>query len=164
MINERMKKLLLVRHAKASHDTSYSDFERPLKHSGISDATFMAERLKSESIIPQLLVASSSIRTEATADILTQHLSLPKATLNKRIYDGGQNDILKIISDFKDQYDFISLVGHNPDIAQLVYYFTEEMRDVSPGTAILVTFNVDQWKLLSRNTGTLTWFGSPKDH
>ena len=158
-----MKKLLLVRHAKASHDTSYNDFERPLKHSGISDATFMAERLKSESIIPQILVASSAIRTEATADILSEHLSLARPTLDRRIYDKGQHGILNIINDFEDRYDFIGLVGHNPDIAQLVYYFTEEMRDVSPGTAILISFEADEWKQVSKNTGTLTWLGSPKD-
>jgi phosphohistidine phosphatase len=158
-----MKKLLLVRHAKATHDTTYADFERPLKHKGIEDATMMAERLNKEGIIPQLLVASSSIRTEATADILSEHLSLPKPKLDKRIYDSGQKGILKIINDFDDQYDFIGLVGHNPDIAQLVHYFTEEMRDVSPGTAILISFEANEWKLLSKNLGKLSWFSSPKD-
>jgi phosphohistidine phosphatase len=158
-----MKKLLLVRHAKASHDTSYNDFERPLKHSGIDDATLMAERLKNASIIPQILVASSSVRTAATADILSEHLLLPKPTLNKNIYEGGQKVALAIINHFEDQYDFVGLVGHNPDIAELVYYFTREMRDIPPGTAILISFEVDEWKLISKGMGTLTWFGSPKD-
>lgn len=158
-----MKKLLLVRHAKAVHDDSYSDFERPLKHKGMEDAANMAERLKKEGIIPQLLVASSSTRTEATADILAEHLSLAKPKLDKRIYDSGQRGIISIVNDFETGYDFIGLVGHNPDIAQLVYYFTDELRDVSPGSVILINFEVDEWKAVGKGNGTLTWFSSPKD-
>jgi phosphohistidine phosphatase len=41
-----MKKLLLIRHAKAEKDALGKDFDRPLKYIGIQDAAFMAERLK----------------------------------------------------------------------------------------------------------------------
>ncbi|MDB5135813.1 MAG: histidine phosphatase family protein [Mucilaginibacter sp.] len=159
-----MKKLLLIRHAKAVHDTSYSDFERPLKHSGIRDATAIAERMKSESIIPQLLITSPSVRTQATADIFSEHLSISKPTQNEDIYEAGQQDLLHIINAFEDKYDFIGLIGHNPGISQILNYFTGEFHEVSPGTAGLISFEVDDWKLISQNTGTLTWFSSPKDN
>ena len=50
-----MKKLLLIRHAKAEKETSVKDIDRPLKYIGIQDARFMAERLKENSLIPQLI-------------------------------------------------------------------------------------------------------------
>jgi phosphohistidine phosphatase len=159
-----MKKLLLIRHAKAVHDTGYSDFERPLKHSGIRDATTIAERMKSESIIPQLLITSPSLRTQATADIFSEHLSISKPMQNEDIYEAGERDLLHIINAFEDKYDFIGLIGHNPGISQMLYYFTGKMNDVPPGTAALIIFRFDEWKLISQNTGTLTWFSSPKDH
>ncbi len=159
-----MKKLLLVRHAKAVHDASYDDFERPLKHSGSEDAATMAERIKNASIVPQLLITSPSLRTLATAEIFSKHLAIPKPREDSHIYDGGQQTLLKVINAFEDKYDFIGLVGHNPGINQLIYYFTREMNEVPPGTVALITFELDEWKLLSNNTGRLTWISSPKDH
>ena len=49
-----MKTLMLVRHAKASQDTGYVDFESPLKKSGVEDAEFMAARVKQQGFVPQL--------------------------------------------------------------------------------------------------------------
>jgi phosphohistidine phosphatase len=157
-----MKKLLLVRHAKAVHDASYNDFERPLKHSGLEDAAMMAERVRNASIIPQLLVTSPSLRTLATAEIFSKHLAADKPREDNHIYDGGQQTLLKVINAFEDKYDFIGLVGHNPGINQLLYYFTRAMNEVPPGTVALVTFELDEWKLLNDNTGKLSWFSSPK--
>lgn len=158
-----MKKLLLIRHAKAVHDTDYRDFERPLKHSGIRDATLMAERLNSEGIIPQLLITSPSVRTAATADIIAEHLELPKPTDDASIYDAGQQTLLDAINSFPNAHDFIGLVGHNPGISQLLNYYTGNLREVSPGAAALITFEVDEWKQVTFDSGKLTWFSSPKD-
>ncbi|MEO6852137.1 MAG: histidine phosphatase family protein [Mucilaginibacter sp.] len=158
-----MKKVVLIRHAKAVHDTSYSDFERPLKPSGIRDATLMAERLSGDGIIPQLLVTSPAIRTQATADIFSEHLSIPKPIADNNIYEGSQRDLLHVINEFDDKYDFIGLVGHNPGISQMLYNFTGFDHDVPPGTVALITFGFDEWKLLSHDTGKIEWFGTPKD-
>jgi phosphohistidine phosphatase len=158
-----MKKLLLIRHAKAVHDISYKDFERPLKHSGIQDAILMSERLNSESISPQALITSPSIRTQATADIIAEHLELPKPTENAKVYDASQKALLTIVNEFSDDYNFIGLVGHNPGINQLLDYYTGESREVSPGTIALITFEVDKWEETSHDLGKLAWFSSPKD-
>lgn len=159
-----MKKLLLIRHAKAVHDNSYTDFERPLKPKGMQDAMMMAGRLKDMLIIPQLLITSPSLRTQATAEIFSEHLPAPKPRQNKGIYEAGQQTLCNIINDFEDAYDFIGLVGHNPGISQMLYYFADETRDVPPGAVALMEFDVDEWKMLGRNTGTLTWYSSPKDN
>ena len=159
-----MKKLLLIRHAKAVHDTSYNDFERPLKHSGSQDAIMMAERLNSESIVPQLLVTSPSLRTLATADIFAEHLELGKPAEDVRIYDAGQQTLLNIINGFPNNHSFVGLIGHNPGISQLLDYFTDESRNLSPGAVALITFEVNEWKLISFNSGKLAWFSSPKEH
>jgi len=158
-----MKKLLLVRHAKAVHDDSYSDFERPLKHSGMRDTTIMAERIESAGASPQILITSPSLRTLATANILSEHLSLHKPTEDQRIYDASQQFLLYVISEFSDNHNFIGLVGHNPGIAQLVHYFTGQIREVSPGAAALIKFDFDSWRELTYDSGHLEWFSSPKE-
>ena len=158
-----MKKLLLVRHAKAVHDDSYSDFERPLKHSGMRDTTIMAERIESAGAVPEILVTSPSLRTLATANILSEHLRLHKPSEDSRIYDASQQALLYVIGDFPDNHNFIALVGHNPGIAQLVHYFTGEIREVSPGAVVLINFEFDSWKELTYDSGKLAWFSSPKE-
>lgn len=158
-----MKKLLLIRHAKAVHDNVYDDFDRPLKHSGEKDAETISHRLKKEGIIPQMLVSSPSLRTQKTAAIISEHLSLGKATEYQRIYEASRLNLLSVINEFPDNCQFVGLVGHNPGISQVLYYFTGEERDVTPGSAALIEFPFDKWALLSRDTGDLKWFGSPKE-
>lgn len=128
------------------------------------DTTIMAERLSSASIIPQHLISSPSIRTLATADILSEHLEISKPTEDAAIYDAGKQTLLDIVNQFPDRYSFIGLVGHNPGISQLLDYYTGESREVSPGATALITFDLDEWQEISFGTGKLTWFSSPKDH
>ena len=158
-----MKQLLLIRHAKAIHDNSYDDYERPLKHSGIEDATLMAERVKSEAHVPQILITSPSLRTLSTANIFAEHLSLPKPAEDKRIYEASLQSLVRVINEFPDNHDFIGFVGHNPGIAELLHYFTREFRDVSPGTSALILFDVDEWQMITHDSGKITWYSSPKD-
>ena len=158
-----MKKLLLIRHAKAVREVETTDYERPLKYSGITDAEFMAERVKNEAFVPQQLIASAALRTETTANIFSEHLMLPKPLLDKNIYSAGKKELIRIINEFPDKYDFIGLVGHNPDISQMIDYFTGEERDVPTCAVALIAFQLDDWKLLSENTGTLTWYSSPRE-
>ena len=156
-----MKKLLLIRHAKATHDSGYIDFERPLKKSGIQDATTMAQRLHAENIIPKLIISSPSLRTIATADIFSQHLSIAAPLTNDRIYDASEVTLLHIIDRFPDEQEFIALVGHNPGIAEMLYYFTGKVKDVRPGAVALIAFEIDAWKEVSMNSGELLYYDEP---
>lgn len=158
-----MKKLLLVRHAKATHETGFVDFERPLKPSGLQDAAIMAGRLKEASHVPQLLVASPALRTLSTANVLSQHLEVPAAEEILGIYDAGQNQLVDIINGLNDAYNFIGLVGHNPGIGQVLYYLTGETRDVPPGAVAVIEFDAESWTTTGADTGKLVYYDTPKD-
>jgi phosphohistidine phosphatase len=158
-----MKKLLLVRHAKATHETGFADFERPLKPSGLQDAAIMAGRLKETGHIPQLLVASPALRTLSTANVISQHLGIPAAEEILGIYDASQNQLVDIISQLNDDYDFIGLVGHNPGIGQVLYYLTSKIHDVPPGAVALIEFDTKTWETIGEKTGKLVYYDTPKD-
>lgn len=158
-----MKKLLLIRHAKATHKPDYADFDRPLKGEGRQDSVTMAGRLKAAGIIPQLFVASSSVRTLETAGIIAEELGVKPIILDKAIYEGSVQTLLGIINQQSDDLELIALVGHNPDISYLVYHLTSEMRELSPGTAALISFEVGSWGYISEYSGSLAWYSSPKD-
>ncbi|MDB4918110.1 histidine phosphatase family protein [Mucilaginibacter sp.] len=158
-----MKKLLLIRHAKAEKDTAAKDIDRPLKYIGMQDAGFMADRIKERSIIPQLIITSPALRAKTTAEIFTDHLGLPQPGTNKAIYAASEKALLKVINEFPNQQDFIALVGHNPGIAQILYYLTGEVRDVHTSTVALIDFEIDSWASASRDLGTLVYYSSPNE-
>jgi phosphohistidine phosphatase len=157
-----MKKLLLIRHAKATHEIGYVDFERPLKPSGKRDAVFMANIVKEHSIIPQIIITSPALRTQETADIFTQQLLLPKAVTNKKIYEANQKTWVNIINNLPNEYDFIGLVGHNPGISDIIYYLTGQIRDLPTCAVALITLDNHEWQSISNQDGHLSFFDSPK--
>ena len=158
-----MKKLLLVRHAKAEKDTTVKDFDRPLKYIGMQDAGFMADRIKEHSFVPQLVITSPALRTKTTAEIFTDHLGLPQPGTNKNIYEASEKALLKVINGFPDQNDFIALVGHNPGIAQILYYLTGDVREVHTSTVALIEFETDSWASVTQDLGTLIYYSSPNE-
>jgi len=158
-----MKKLLLIRHAKAEKETGGKDFDRPLKYPGIQDARFMVEHIREAGINPQLIVTSPAMRTKTTAEIFADAFKLPDPTTEKSIYEASQQTWLKVINRLPDQYDFIALVGHNPGVANILYYLTGETREVHTSTTALIEFDLDKWSEISGDTGKLTYYSSPKD-
>ncbi|MBS1531274.1 MAG: histidine phosphatase family protein [Bacteroidetes bacterium] len=158
-----MKKLLLIRHAKAVHDNAYKDFERPLTHKGVKDAKFMAEKLLEEKLVPQILITSPAIRTLATADIFAEFLSLPKPKEDDRIYEASRVTLLDVINGLDDKHHFIGIVGHNPTIEDISHYLTKIPLGFATCGIALIEFPFDSWKMVSEGTGTLKWHASPKD-
>jgi phosphohistidine phosphatase len=158
-----MKKLLLIRHAKAEKETSVKDINRPLKYIGIQDARFMAERLKENSIIPQHIITSPALRTKTTAEIFAEYLLLQDPEINKAIYEASQQTLLRVINQLPNQHNFIALVGHNPGISQILYYLTGEGREVHTSTVALIEFEIDDWKAVSSDMGSLVYYSSPKE-
>ncbi|WP_295794986.1 histidine phosphatase family protein [Mucilaginibacter sp.] len=156
-----MKKLLLVRHAKAEKDTGGKDFDRPLKYIGMQDAGFMADRLKEKLIVPEYIVASPALRTLTTAEIFADHLGLPAPTTNKSIFEASEKTLLKIINDLPDKYDFVALVGHNPGIAYILQYLTGAAMEVHTSAVAVIDFEIDDWASISKGLGTLAYFSWP---
>jgi phosphohistidine phosphatase len=158
-----MKKLLLIRHAKAEKEITARDFDRPLKYPGIQDARFMADRLKEKSLVPQYIVTSPALRTRTTAEIFAETLKLPNPTAEKAIYEATLQAWLKVINKLPEEYDFIAIVGHNPGISDILYYLTGTSREVHTTTVALIEFETDDWATISEDSGKLTYYSSPKE-
>jgi phosphohistidine phosphatase len=156
-----MKKLLLIRHAKAEKDTAVKDIDRPLKYTGIQDARFMADRLKDNSIIPQYIVTSPSLRTTTTAEIFADQLGLPDPVIDRSVYEASQNTLLDVINKLPNKYDFVALVGHNPGIAYILQYLTGQLKDVHTSTVAVIEFDTKDWAHVSGDAGKLAYFSGP---
>lgn len=158
-----MKKLLLIRHAKATHETGYIDFERPLQERGLQDSAIMAGRLKEKNIIPQILVASPALRTLSTANVFAQHLAIPQPQTNRDIYEATTEALIKVINALPDEHDFIGLVGHNPGMSDVLYYLTGQLQDVPTCAMMLIEFDTDSWMEIIEDAGKLVYYDYPKN-
>ena len=158
-----MKKLLLIRHAKAEKDSAVKDFDRPLKYPGIQDARFMADRIKAEAIIPQLIVTSPALRTKTTAEIFADALGLSDPIMDRSIYEASQQTWLNVINSLSNKYDFIAIVGHNPGISYILQYLTGESREVHTSTVAQIELPADKWSEVTGDTGKVTYYSSPKE-
>lgn len=157
-----MKKLLLIRHAKATHESGYVDFDRPLKQSGMQDAVLMATLLKGQLQIPQIIITSPALRTKTTAEIFANQFKLPAPGEDKRIYEASENTWVKIVNSLPDEYDYIGIVGHNPGISQILYYLTSQLKEMPTCAVAIITFENDTWQSISEEDGKLVHFDSPK--
>jgi phosphohistidine phosphatase len=159
-----MKTLLLVRHANALHKSTEGDFERQLSPTGLKEALLMANKVKEAGHVPQLIISSEAARAKATAIIFADTLGLPAPQTQMAIYDGNEKKLLNIINKFPDETDNIALVGHNPDISNLLFLLTGKHVDVPTCTVALLSFEFNEWEAISRNTGDLDWYASPEWH
>jgi phosphohistidine phosphatase len=158
-----MKKLVLIRHAKAEKEMIGKDFDRPLKYTGIQDATFMAERLKEQALIPQVVITSPALRTKTTAEIFADQFSLPEPEANNAIYEASMQTWLRTINQLPNDKDFIAIVGHNPGVSQIIYHLTGDTREVHTATVAVIDFETDDWGEISSDSGRMLYFSSPKE-
>src|ERR1700730_13203007 len=95
-----MKRLIVVRHAKATHKPGFVDIDRPLTGRGRRDAKAAGEWLLSEELIPEVVLCSTSCRTRQTWDQLAIPLAAGRdidVQYDPRLYEAGGDDVLDII-------------------------------------------------------------------
>ena len=156
-----MKKLLIVRHANANHESTSGDFSRQLSNKGLQEAALMANRLKEQKMHPQHIISSSAPRALKTALIIAETLSLPKPETHESIYTGNKETLLGLIKGFDESHDFIVLVGHNPDVSDLLSLLTGISRDVPTCTMVLVIFAINNWQDITKGSGDMEWYSTP---
>ena len=118
-----MKKLILVRHAKAARRHKHlSDIERALTPRGEKDAKRAARLIQSRGIELGIIVSSPANRALETAHIVARVLEYPveKIALKQAAYDAPDAEgLYPILRGIEDQYETAVLIGHNPSLEEL---------------------------------------------
>lgn len=145
-----MHTLTLMRHAKSSwKDTSLSDLDRPLNGRGRRAAVAMAKRLRIAGYIPDLVIVSSALRTQQTAQALQKvyHGQLRLIT-EPILYEATPADYETVIRRVDEAVDHLMMIGHNPTMEWLASVLSG--RDVTLPTAAYIRFKIaNQWQHFS---------------
>jgi len=160
------KTLYIARHGKSSWDfENIADIDRPLSTRGVNNAYTMAERLRAQGMIPELLLSSPASRALHTAMIYIRTLDLPWESLkiNERIYFDSANEILETIEQTDDHYSSMMVIGHNPAFTELANSLLQQPVDNIPTAGIVtIVFPTDQWKSIRKVKTEKEDFDYPK--
>lgn len=161
-----MKTLYFCRHAKSDWSTALPDHERPLNDRGEKSAPLMLDVWKRLDPIPELWVSSSAKRALQTAQIMASEFSgNVEMRVEHKLYHAGVSEWLDVIHGLPADRDDCALFGHNPGITHVVNLLTSsDISNIPTCGLVKITFELDEWRLISQNTGVLNWFEYPKKY
>jgi len=173
-----VKRLFLLRHAKASRDDpGIRDEDRPLAERGREDALRLGHFLREELYAPDLVLCSPSARTRETLEILLPELPVqPVVHYVSELYLAEPGAILSIVHRARDAAGALMVVGHNPGLeacARELVRAPEERglrkryrtmtEKFSTGALAIIDFEIEQWSDVGADLGELETFVRPKD-
>jgi phosphohistidine phosphatase len=168
-----MRRLFLVRHAKAELATGRDDYARKLTERGRADARRVAQALAARHFLPDVLIHSGAARAKQTAEILAAAWE-DKAELEEdaRLYDASFTTLLDRARGLGREHKSVGLVGHNPGLGELATALTgsgaePEVSRLSAkyptGAVAVLDFSIKRWEDLERHSAMLALYLTPSD-
>src|SRR6185437_12709428 len=116
-----MKRLLLLRHAKAERDSDEGDHGRTLTARGRADAARMGAQLHVKGWMPDCVLSSTSARTVETWQLLCAELpKAPEPEFLEALYLASWKAMLNAIRHHADDdAQTLLVIGHNPGLEEL---------------------------------------------
>ena len=152
-----MKRVIIVRHAKAVSYGYDDDFTRDLTDRGVKDAQRIGEELKKMKITPDVMISSPANRALQTATIFAENMNFNKKNIVEieDIYNGLNTfGFLDLIQKLPDEAKTAFFFGHNPSFQYYANNLTERFHDEMPTcSTVAIDFNVDSWKKVEARTG-----------
>lgn len=115
-----MKRLFLLRHAKAVPGHGGRDHERALADRGRSDAPAMGRAMARRGFLPDLVLCSTAKRTAETLDLVLPFLTpAPECRLEPGLYHAEAAAILERAAALDGAVNAALFIGHNPGLEEL---------------------------------------------
>ena len=152
--------LWLVRHAIAEEpEFAASDFERKLTSKGRKQFRRLADCLAAQGVTPQAILTSPLVRAVETAEILAEAAGMSGAACRRdqRLGPGVTVESVAMLAD-QQASDCVALVGHEPDMSELVTVLTGGVVQFSKGAIACIEFA----GRVGAGEGCLRWFLVPK--
>jgi phosphohistidine phosphatase len=166
-----MRRLFLIRHAKAEIAVGRLDYARKLTGRGRDDAKRIAKALEARHFLPDVLIHSGAARAEETAKILAATWR-GKVALKEdaKIYDASLATLLDRTHAIANEHEHVGLVGHNPGLSELATVLSgsgaePELHRLAAkyptGAVAVLDFSVSRWADVERCSGVLALYLTP---
>ncbi|WP_030664711.1 histidine phosphatase family protein [Streptomyces rimosus] len=160
-----LRRLLLLRHAKADRPPGTADHERPLSERGRRDARAAGQLLAKEDWLPDLVLCSTALRTRETWDLAAAELAgLPPVRFEPRLYHPPVPQLLAVVREVPPHVSTLLVVGHNPSLRDAVLVAAgdgvgrriRQVEEKFPTAAIALLAWRGTWEGLGPRTALLT--------
>jgi phosphohistidine phosphatase len=166
-----VRRLYLLRHAKASRDDPFlDDHERPLAQKGHLQAEAMAERFEGASFDRALVLCSTALRATDTLDpVLRVVAETGEIRYDPALYGASAEDLLGILRHTAAGVPSVLMVGHNPAMHELAVALAGEgglvgnLRAKFPPGALAVLESDASWAEWAPGVAILSDFVIPAD-
>jgi phosphohistidine phosphatase len=161
-----MKTLLILRHAKSSwKEADRGDHDRPLNERGRRDAPRIGRLLREENLVPELILSSTAKRAQQTTRAVADESGYPgEIQLSRALYAAGPEAYLDALQSLTGEPTRVLVVGHNPDLQELVEILTGEMVRLPTAALAQVALPIERWQELSEEVeGKLVHLWEPRD-
>ena len=145
-----MKTILILRHAKSSwKNQNLTDHERPLNKRGKKDAPPMGEPLRQEDSLPDLILCSTAERARMTTNLLVDSSSYGgEIRFLDKLYSSDPLMYIETLSFLEDQYKRVMLIGHNPELEELLEILSGEWHRLTTAALAVVQLPIENWSKL----------------
>jgi phosphohistidine phosphatase len=164
-----MKRLLLLRHAKAEPGTEpLTDIARPLAARGERDARHIAGRLHRQLGALDLILASPAARTLQTAEIVAAVFGYPRSAiaLERALYLAEPTELIDVIAARGGSVDRLLVVGHNPGLTELAHALLPgfDVDDLATSAIVALDYEgIADWTAFADATPHLGYYDFPKN-
>lgn len=162
---ESIKTIYLIRHAKSDwKKPKDSDYERGLRKRGKKDLSTMSSYLSLRKIKPDLILSSSALRAQITADKLSKRISYDgRIHYMKELYLARPDKLMNILSLQDNNHKSIFLIGHNPELTEFGNIISKDNFTKLPTLGIVaIDLKIKRWENIEENCGKIDFFIHPK--
>ena len=160
-----MKTLYLIRDAKSDWSVpGESDMERDITKKGLKHINTMASYLTLRGIKPDVILSSCALRAQETTNILASNMKFTGLKYYlQELYLSPPELIKEIIMAQDDKFSEMFIIGHNPQLSELVFILSAEHIAKMPSLAIVaIKFDIQEWSELEDKQGEIEFFITPK--
>ncbi|GAA4660790.1 histidine phosphatase family protein [Arthrobacter cryoconiti] len=168
-----MKRLILMRHAKAAWPLGVEDWDRPLAQRGHNEAPLAGKWLVENAIVPDFILCSSALRTRQTCTWVCQQLAdkAPTPKLENGLYSAGATQMLSVINHVPETVTTLMVISHMPGIQDLGLRLASRESDQDaymslandyPTSALTVLEYLGDWATLDGQDARVTHFMVPR--
>lgn len=125
----------------------------------------MGVLLRREEIIPDLIISSSAIRAETTAETVARYAGYDREIeVTRDLYHADPSSYINVLNELAGDYDRVMVVGHNPGMEELLEELTNVHERMTTATLAQVILPIDQWQQLDDAIrGKLVGIWRPKE-
>jgi phosphohistidine phosphatase len=168
-----MRRLFLIRHAKAQPSIGRNDYERTLTDRGRADARRVAAAMAGRRVLPEVLVHSGAARAKETAEIFAG--AWPRGVELQEdpvLYDATEMMLFARTRALSNAHARVGLVGHNPGLGELAVTLAgsgahPERRHLAAkyptGAVAVLDFSVPHWEDVERSSAMLALYLTPAE-